>query len=494
MERVGVRWIVIAIAAGIVAGRVALLGGYGITVMIGVLLFAGFAAVAFLRPLVAVQVMVFMIVTGIATQAVGTFVGTAISIGDVLLAVLFGVWLISGRGLRAIRTRRFGPWVFAVVGMWLVFSMLGIARGHPWPFLQLDTIPGLYLLAFFPIVDVLRDEGAVRSVVRAGGLGLVVMSLGLVYEFVVHYDAPEGNFLTTWGKVYPTEGPAGGPKVIPFAGQWISAGLLGGLLWMQRREPGRTAMGPFLFAGLMGIALLLVYTRSLMALTVFSVALLGLALARQPRRAFSMAGATAAVVAILAVSIPLLGGSVGGVVEGLRGRFTNLGQDPSWEFRRTESRAGIEVFADHPFVGEGFGVIVSIPELEAEGRPPSNAFQNAYVGLLAKTGIVGTSVFVAFLLSLIVRGVRRGLSGPGRMRLVLVAGGVWLVGMALASYSSDYLQIVSGMFYLALFAALVAAFEGFDEEAAAAAEAEAQARPHAEDSTPERVLSRSRSG
>jgi O-antigen ligase len=468
MGRVPFRWIAISIAVGLLIGPAVLLSDPELRILVGLGGLIGFGVLAFVRPLLAVQVLVFLIVSGLSNQGSATSLGTSYTAGHLLTATLFGAWLISGRGLRASRTGRFGAWIFVIVALWLAFAFYGVTEGYPWGFIQLDVVPAVFLLAFFPIVDVLRDEDAVRSVLRAVVAGLVVMSLGLVYEYLLHYDAPRGNFLTTWGKVYGAEGPAGGPKVIPFAGQWIPAGLLAGFLWMQRGDVKGGPLGGLTFAGLMGVALLLTYTRSLMALTVFSIVLMGLVMARQPKRSLSMAAGVVAVVAVLAVAIPMLGGgSAGEVVDGIRSRFTNLTEDPSWEFRRAESAAGYEVFGDHPFVGAGLGVIVPVPELENDGRPPSNHFHNAYVGLLAKTGIVGTGVFVAFLLSLIVRGLRRGLAGSGRTRFVLIAGGSGLVGISIASYSSDYLQVVSGMFYLALFAALVSSQEARDAPAEA---------------------------
>ncbi len=469
MERRRSLWIGLSIAAGVLLGRAAMLSNLQLLIVAGLSVLVGFGILSFVRPLLAVQILVFLFVTGLSNQGSAVALRTSYTVGHLLLATLFAAWLISGRGVRSLRTRRFGGWIFWLVGLWVIFTLYGVAQGHPWSLIQRDTLPGMFLLAFFPIVDVLRDEAAVRAVLRAVAAGLVVLSLGLVYEFLFHYDAPAGNFLTTWGKVYPTEGPAGGPKIIPSAGQWVPAGLLAGFLLMQRSTSRRGGMPALMFAGLMGVAVLLMYTRSMMALTVFSIVLMGLVLARQPKRAVSTAAAVIGVSTVLAVAVPLLGGgSPGEVFEGLRTRYSNLSEDPSWVFRRQESAAGFEVFGDSPFIGEGFGVIVSIPELEDDGRPPSNAFQNAYAGLLAKTGIAGTGLFVAFLLSLIVRGIRRGLAGGGGMpRFALVGGGCWLVGMALASYSSDYLQLVSGMVYLALFAALVSAMEAVDTEAEA---------------------------
>ncbi|MEX2459586.1 MAG: O-antigen ligase family protein [Actinomycetota bacterium] len=455
-------WIVLALVVGAIAGQLATLPRFALRDAAFNIVLAVFGVFAFARPVVAVQILLFGVVSGMANFVQGDVAGTVYRGGDLLVAALVGTWLITGRGFRALRTRRFAGWMFGLIVLWLGFGLHGVLAGHPWVWEQKDVVPGLYLLTFFPIVDVLEDDRAIRGVLRAIVLGLAVMAGGLLYEYITHLNSDPGIFSSSWGQIYGSQGFADGPRVTPFAGSWLPAGMLAGLVLMQRRSrEARSAFAPFLFAGAMGFAVLVVYTRSLIAAAVLAAILVGLLLAREPRRAVSMAATVAGLAALLWVTVPLIGGqSAAGAFEDLRLRFTNISQDQNWIDRGHETRAGMKVFGEQPFFGAGFGVVVSVPELEDGRRPPSNYFDNAWAGMLAKTGVVGTGYFAVFLLMLVWRSVRQALRAPGPQARVLVAGGTWLLGLMIASYSSPFIVEVPGILFVATLAAFTAAFEG----------------------------------
>jgi hypothetical protein len=455
-------WIVLALVLGAIAGQLATLPRFALRDMAFSIVLVVFGVFAFLRPVVSVQILLFGVVSGMANFVTGDVAGTVYRGGDVLVAALVGTWLITGRGLRALRTRRFAGWMFGLIVLWLGFAFYGMLAGHPWVWEQKDVVPGLYLLTFFPIVDVLEDDRAIRSVLRAIVLGLAVMAAGLLYEYLTHLNSDPGILSSAWGQIYAGQGLADGPRVTPFAGSWLPAGMLAGLVMMQRRsrETGSATGWPFLFAGAMGFAVLVVYTRSLIAAAVFAAILVGLLLAREPRRALSMAATVAGLAALLWITVPLIGGqSAAGAFQDLRLRFTNISQDQNWIDRGHETRAALKVFGGQPFVGAGFGVVVSVPELEDGRRPPSNYFDNAWAGMLAKTGVVGTGFFVAFLLVLVWRSIRQAFRGTGPQARVLVAGGAWLLGLMIASYSSPFIVEIPGLMFVATLAAFTAAFE-----------------------------------
>lgn len=454
-------WILLALAVGAIAGQLATLPRFALRDAAFTVALALFGVFAFVRPIVSVQILLFAVVSGMANFVTGDVAGTVYRGGDVLVAALVGTWLVTGRGFRVLRTRRFAGWMFGLIVVWLGFAFYGVLAGHPWVWEQKDVVPGLYLLTFFPIVDVLEDDRAIRSVLRAIVLGLAVMAGGLLFEYLTHLGADPGIMPSAWGQIYASEGLADGARVTPFAGSWLPAGMLAGLVLMQRRSrDAGSAWAPFLFAGVMGFAVLVVYTRSLIVGAAFAAILVGLLLAREPRRALSMAATVAGLAALLWVTMPLIGGqSAAGAFEDLRLRFTNISQDKAWIDRGHETRAALKVFGRQPFFGAGFGVVVSVPELEDGRRPPSNYFDNAWAGMLAKTGVVGTGFFAAFLLMLAWRSIRQAFRGSGPHARVLVAGGAWLLGLMLASYSSPFIVEVPGMMFVATLAAFTAAFE-----------------------------------
>lgn len=94
-------------------------------------------------------------------------------------------------------------------------------------------------------------------------------------------------------------------------------------------------------------------------------------------------------------------------------RFQEMGSDSIIEHSNANGRffainTGLKIFSDHPVFGAGFGTYGSAASLHAEPKiykqydiPFPFYADNQYICVFAETGIVGTLVFCAFLISIL---------------------------------------------------------------------------------------------
>lgn len=130
-------------------------------------------------------------------------------------------------------------------------------------------------------------------------------------------------------------------------------------------------------------------------------------------------------------------------VDNFTKQATNVSQGESSEFRALSRRVAIDIFKDYPVLGVGPGNYGG----EAQKRDPRRfktdqaIVNNEPLELLAETGILGFSTFVAFALSLLVLFIRRITVIPVRPRMWASGLMLALLGMALQYQTFSTLYI-----------------------------------------------------
>ncbi|MCA1726777.1 MAG: O-antigen ligase family protein, partial [Actinobacteria bacterium] len=429
-----VTWVAISIAVGIVLGRVAAAPDQELGPLLlgtGVALFTGLAV---LRPYRAVQLFLIASFSGFANLIslnlpAATFVG-----GGIPLVALLGFgWLVGGAHLPDSGVRRYALPLLMILLMLVAAELVGSARDTLWVNAQGDLIPALALVAFIPMIAVMRSERELRGVMLATAVGLALLALRVLFTYIANLDAPPAEVTTTYVRILGEQGLAGGPRVLPsyHAGALFPLGFVAAVMAARvRRGSGLAAPLSLLLAALFVLAMLVMYSRSLLLTGVIAFVLAVAILNRDPRRALRAVLWVGMVAIGLSLVIPLItGGPVGSVVSGLRERFTDIGEDLSYTNRVAEDREAIKAFATSPIIGLGLGADVFVAQQRA-GLP--GYFHDAYLGFLVKTGIVGTAVWVGVVGMVLIRAGRAALRSTGFEAAMLAAGTAWLFGLMVA--------------------------------------------------------------
>lgn len=356
--------------------------------------------------------------------------------------------------------------------------------------LATQKVPLLSISATAPLFAWIALEASASRAVRipAGWLGLAglfwLALLGSLTANVVGGDvgnvgAKELALLVRFGfwiaVFVVTAGVTARARWTPRLAAWLAAAaallalmrigdaLLPGRPWLDQNEYGLrfSAFLPFLLAaclqrgGLLGAATLAVAGAALLAngsrsswvaLTAASCCLLAL-------RAFAGRGlgrpALALASAVLLLTAAFWASPRGWTqpVERRMASMTSLETDKPFRTRLALVHKGVELFAERPLFGAGLGRFdVERVELPTSETPWTNravlnqrSSHNAYLSLLAETGLAGTLSFVVLLGALLARGawaayrlLRRGEAW---------AGGVWASALAV----SLHLWTLSGL-------------------------------------------------
>jgi O-antigen ligase len=406
-----------------------------------------FTALAVVRPLRAVQLFLVLTMSAIANPIEQSIGGVLFSGGSLLVVfVLFG-WMLSGSQLGDERMRRLVGPILVIVLTFLIFELWGAIHHTGGRIAQIDLIPVIFLVSFFPMLGVMETEREVRAVFLSVLVGLALLGLLIVYQYVTNFDV-ESNYVPIWFGRLGRQGLAGGARVIPefHRGALLPIGVLASIaLARGRGGDGIRRSAAVVIGGLCGLGLLVMYYRSLLIMTGVALAVMLVFLAPDPGRALRSLLVLAAVVAGLMVSVPVLTGQpLGSTISGIGERFSDVTDDPSVTTREEENSAALERFGAAPILGEGLGAAF---------------FHNVYLGMLVKTGLVGTTLYVGMLLLITVRAGRRAARETGFARTVLAVSTAWMLGIMVASNTSAFVLAHAGFQLVALVAALTAFYE-----------------------------------
>lgn len=292
-------------------------------------------------------------------------------VGILMAAVTLGYVLASGR-LRL-------HWVHLGA---LAFVLLAVLS-YFWSIYPPDTLErilqyGLLWIFFWALFAVLRDDRGVRRILSAYVLGAYVAAGNTIYHFLqgsevvyqryaaANFDPGDLSFVLALG--------------IPLA--WYLALREEGsrLVWLYRLYPV-VALGVVLLtaarAGLLGVAVGLLFV----ILTL-------------PRASWRLKGLAGVFAALTIVFLPAL------VPPESISRLATLAEEVhlgTLNDRTNIWGAGLQVFADHPFLGTGagtFGVSLESHPWFREWVAPHNLF----VGVAAEMGVVGLALLLLVLL------------------------------------------------------------------------------------------------
>jgi O-antigen ligase len=456
-------WLMVAIGIGVLLGWIAAAPEHQLgSLLLGTVVIA-FTILAVVRPYRAAQLFLVIAFSGwthaISVQLPQTFVG-----GGLPLIGLFGFgWLIGGARIPEFGLRRYVTPLLLLVMMLVAAELVGSARDNLWIVGQNDLLPALALAAFVPLVAVLRTEREARGMILAAAFGLALLAIRVLATYVGNFDA-HGEITTGFARILGEQGLAHGPRVLPSYHQaaLLPLGFIGAVLAARPRGgtgSGRGLAGPLSMAlgALFLLALLVTYSRSLMLTTIGAVGVATVLLHRQPKRAARAVLWIVGAAVVLILAVPLFTGRpLGSVASALRERFTDISRDESYTDRVAEDREGMRAFGTSPLIGLGLGADVVVPEYP--NRLPGY-FHNTYIGLLMKTGVVGTGIFLFVVLLILFRGVRTALRTTGFAAAMLAAGCAWLVGLLFASISEPFILYPPGFEFIAFLAAVVAFYE-----------------------------------
>jgi hypothetical protein len=393
------------LGAALIFGVALLTGGLTAgTIVLGIII----GAVALVRPLTGLCVSVAFLVyacvlyirwTPIASVEESGYVGTAV--GLALIAMGLGVaWLSDARWRVAIRknavVRRFDRAMFAMLGVSLIATVYGMARGNEWSLVARQLfgcllLPGYYLFArmsFRGTEDIRRWLTWASVAVTAGAAWYTVKLTFLSFSEGAY--SREQSPLTFF------------------------AGAIGALLFVkllsEQQWKKRIVMGASLL--LCVLAILLMGAR-FVAGSLAGTALILLIL-RQRNHRLLMGLATLALVAMaVGFALSRLPELIeqGGLPGEIAGRFSplNIGEDLSYAGRMAEMQSILAIVGQHPMFGDGMGSEVNYYAPESPGVFGTAAYvDNGWGFILLKMGLTGLFVFVALLWSFLRVAARDG--------------------------------------------------------------------------------------
>lgn len=279
---------------------------------------------------------------------------------------------------------------------------------------QLDQLV-VIVMVFVGSVVFLRPSGVVPALVAYLGSYTAVSVIG-----ILHFARPSVlRRLDILWMVSPDATRFRASGVIPnanFLGLFVAIGLawlIAVIVWYVRA--GRPV--PVLFslasssAGM--IAMLLSLSRAAIVATAVGVAL---ATARASRGAALVLLVVGALVAMIAY--PLFLDLRLSRTFGSAGQAGQAAQADSDDLRFNQAQAAVEAFIDAPVLGHGFGTF-SVLSPGYSGQEVLTSAHNAYLKLAAEQGLLGLSLFVAFLTAIAHALWRAGL-GPWSAGLAVV--------------------------------------------------------------------------
>ena len=307
------------------------------------------------------------------------------------------------------------------LGSWLLTRAPGSLK----PLLDITLYPVAALL----MLNVVRTEDDQRRAwIALLASGLMVAALGAI--------------LFTAGWTIWTPNPAVANRMnITFADPNITArfltlcGSAAVLMFAARRGPAWLAVACALACA--GV-LPLTYSRSGLALFIVSVVLAAVASLRR-KRAFTIAAVTLLVFAISTGVNPVTRDRAEGaalvletMVTGTAHNISTPGAGPGGKdaFALEDNRkyliaAGVNMFADHPIAGVGFGgyqhqLLTAYRSYLPNAPNPDTVSHTAFVTVAAEEGVIGLAVLVAFLIWLGAEGWRQRRSVWVQVPMVLI--------------------------------------------------------------------------
>lgn len=351
--------------------------------------------------------------------------GLTLTLLEAALLVTLGVWLLCLM-LRRNERLRAGPaalGVIALLAVTLFAFLLGVGRGYTTQTFHDYFKFVLAIVLFFAVWNAARTSDDVKRLVVVLVIGATsAATLGLAL-----YAAGAAVTLNALARLIPYGYPSG--RIVRYIED-------------DPTKPMRmvsTSVDPNSFGGLLAVALVLAVTQVVARYPIVprwlsgaSAGVLGMAmLLTFSRGAWVAAAVGLALITVLRyrwLAAPGVLAGIAALVFGLGATFLQrmwLGltlQDPATKLRLAEYRNALEIIREHPVFGVGFGDAPSI-DLQA-------GVSSIYLTIAERMGLVGLAVFLG------------------------AVGIIWLAGFRAWSQNADS---VSGDLMLGLLAALTAA-------------------------------------
>jgi hypothetical protein len=211
----------------------------------------------------------------------------------------------------------------------------------------------------------------------------------------------------------------------------VSAALVPIAYWAHRTK--RTWQTLIPLAGLT-FAAMISLSRSAVLAMVTAVVVLILAVSWRERLNLLVGGAICVVAAGLVVD---------GLVGTIRSLFSQAENDPSIQARIDRFPRVMELVADHPWFGRGFGTFTI-----QDGFLLDNEVQ----GTLITMGLLGLACLILFLLFVVAAAWRTGRGKSPDERIAGAALAATILGLSISSYTFDafYYQILTNLLYLCI--------------------------------------------
>jgi O-antigen ligase len=282
---------------------------------------------------------------------------------------------------------------FLSIGFLTIFIVVPSQVGVQWWFREWLTLA--HLMIYFPLRDAIRTERDVKVLLWALLAMIGIVAAINLYEYRTVSVAAK----YMWELL-------GDRK--PFGAHWFFPLIVVAVsLFLHTSKRGqRVFLGGVVL--LFSVALALTFTRGFWLGTMIALFVLFLIEGRVEQKTLFRT-----VVVMSAAGTVLLfffAGDMGAfVLKAVVLRFTSSGnalEDISLRERVMESRAVITQIMASPIVGQGFGATFTHFNIIDKVSKVALYVHNGYLYILFKTGILGMTVFVAYYLSIIVRGLK----------------------------------------------------------------------------------------
>jgi O-antigen ligase len=359
-----------------------------------------FSLLLFKRPEMVLLIILVGIATFVNVDLIPRYSG--IYATDFLLLSLLGViaarWLVD-RDFKLVRTPLDWP-TLSFYGFAMLSTFIAIAESRVTPKQSLDEMRYMtYYLSFFVVTNLVREKRQLRALLRGILFLAVLVAVAMIVQYVlgaqIHLLSGRVETLTTDGTRY--EGIA---RIIP-PGEPLLFGafvVLAAILVLNKFTAA--SLWRVLLCGLLGLAIILTFRRSVWAVTGLALLIIGIVANQEGRR--RLWGWGVAVIVAATLAFVFVDGESNSqtarLTKAFVERFQTLFEDKTFEsknastlrWRDFEYKHAIPQIISHPLFGLGLGAVYRpyLPGVDHERFDGRRYIHNGHLFIMMKAGML----------------------------------------------------------------------------------------------------------
>jgi O-antigen ligase len=350
------------------------------------------------------EIILLIILVGIATFVNVDLIPrySGIYATDFLLLSLLGLiavrWLVD-HDFKLVHTPLDWP-LLCYYGFAMLSTFIAIAESRVTPKQSLDEVRYMtYYLSFFVVTNLVREKRQLRTLLRGILFLAVLVAVAMIVQYVlgtqIHLLAGRVENLTTEGTNY--EGIA---RIIPPGEPLLFGGFVVLAAILVLNKLSATALMRVLLCGLLGLAIILTFRRSVWAVTGLALLIIGIVAKQQDRRRFLGWGVAVVVTASLALVLVnnKSESQTAQLTKAFTERFQTLFEDKTFEaqnastlrWRDFEYQYAIPQILAHPVFGLGLGAKYRpyVPGVDYEKFDGRGYIHNGHLFIMMKAGML----------------------------------------------------------------------------------------------------------